>query len=112
MADNVYTQACFLKEKCLNTYACPGLQWRLRTQEAGMNKVNVQSLGGRLKAALHCDRLYDVLLAKAYPREYSQPDLGSLPQDEFPITLTVECNSRGVVTEMRVLKPAGPGRRD
>ena len=77
-----------------------------------MNKVNVQSMGGRLRAALHCDRLYDVLLAKACRREYSQPDIGSLPQDEFPITLTVECNSRGVVTEMGVLKPTEPGRRD
>jgi len=77
-----------------------------------MDKVNVQSLCGRLMAALHCERLYDVLLAKVYRRVYFRPDLSSLSQDEFPITLAVKCNSRGVVTDMRVLEPAGRSRRD
>lgn len=60
-----------------------------------MDKVNVQSLGSRSRAKMHCDRLYDVLLAKAYRRHYSR-------QDEYPITLAVDCDNRGLVTDIRI----------
>jgi hypothetical protein len=71
-----------------------------------MDKVNVQSLGGRLLVKLHCDRLYDVLLAKAYRRHYPREDQAARQQqDEYPVILAVDCDSRGLVTDMWIAPP-------
>lgn len=67
-----------------------------------MKRINEKSSDVSVASTGICDRLYDVLLAKAYRGPYAHVAGEAEVRDAYSVALEVDVNDRGRVTAMRI----------
>ena len=67
-----------------------------------MQVINIKANSERSLVARHCERLYDVLLAKVFRKNHEPASQATDGYIDYDLSLVAECDSRGVVTDIQL----------